>query len=160
MLVPVGVSTLAFGKNGPELLKPARKLATDGASLRTIDEEVSPRSVRRQPSTRGLGEPGERHRHKRRAMHIDAVIIRDDQVTELPKLKGKAAGQRYRHGLTRSRVRFDRACLADPCNMQLSRLGREEIAGSGGRRGPGSTAACCLDGAARQRVRCEASRIG
>ena len=79
-------------------------------------------------------------------MHIDAVIIRDDQVTELPKLKGKAAGQRYRHGLTRDRVRFDRACLADPCNMQLSRLGREEIAGSGGGGARGSTAACCLDG--------------
>ncbi len=28
-------------------------------------------------------------------MNIDAVIVRDDQVTELPKVKGNAAGQRY-----------------------------------------------------------------
>jgi len=32
------------------------------------------------------------HHQQRRAMNIDAVIVRDDQFTELPKVNSNAAG--------------------------------------------------------------------
>lgn len=66
----------------------------------TIDEEASPRRALQQPSTGCLAERGERTPSKRRAMNVDAVILRDDQFTELPKVKSNTARQRYLLGLT------------------------------------------------------------
>jgi hypothetical protein len=101
MVFPLGVPTLAFGKNTFELPKPAGKRPTEPVQAwEQLTKRCRPEVHFANRPDNAAADLRNEHRHKRRAMNIDAVIVRDDQVTELPKVNGNAAGQRYLLGLT------------------------------------------------------------
>lgn len=96
MVFPLGVPTLAFGKNTFELPKPACERPTEPVQAwEQLTKRCRPEVHFANRPDNAAADLRNEHRHKRRAMNIDAVIVRDDQVTELPKVKGNAAGQRY-----------------------------------------------------------------
>src|SRR6185295_13667888 len=74
MVVPLGISSLAFGKNTLELPQPARESPTEPVQA---GEHASKRG---RPDVYFANRPqdasadvGDEHRHKRRTMHVDAV---------------------------------------------------------------------------------------